>query len=83
MNYGMYVSTMGALVPTQRHATMSHNFAHSNTHGVNPDWCIFKEGTVENICHPGRLYQWDEFLINTGGGCVTQKTYSNRATRVT
>ncbi len=79
MIYGMYLSTMGALVQSQRHATISNNLANSNTHGFKPDWSLFKEVPVENEFHPERQFQWDKILMNTGGGTWNDTTVTNLA----
>ncbi len=77
MIYGMYLSTMGALVQSQRHATISNNLANTNTNGYKPDWSIFKEVPVENAFHPERMYEWDKILMNTGGGVWNDTTHTN------
>lgn len=77
MIYGMYLSTMGAMVQSHRHATISNNLANANTNGFKPDWSIFKEVSVENIFHPSRLDKWDEILMQTGGGTWNETTYTN------
>ena len=77
MIYGMYLSTMGALVQTQRHATISNNLANSNTHGFKPDWSVFTEVPVENEFHPERRFQWDQILMRTGGGVWNDTTVTN------
>ncbi len=77
MIYGMYLSTMGALAQSQRHATISNNLANTNTNGFKPDWSIFKEVPVENEFHPGRFYHWDEILMQTGGGTWNETTFTN------
>lgn len=79
MIYGMYLSTMGALVQTHRHATISNNLANTNTNGFKPDWSVFTEVPVENEFHPERIFQWDKVLMNTGGGTWNDITYSNLA----
>jgi flagellar basal body rod protein FlgG len=73
----MYLSTMGALVQSQRHATISNNLANANTNGYKPDWSIFKEVPVENIFHPERIFEWDKILMNTGGGVWNETSYTN------
>ena len=77
MIYGMYLSTMGALVQTQRHATISNNLANANTHGYKPDWSVFTEVPVENAFHPERRFQWDKVLMNVGGGVWNDTTVTN------
>lgn len=79
MIYGMYLSTMGALSQTQRHATISNNLANANTHGFKPDWSLFKEVPVENKFHPDRYAYWDKVLMNTGGGVWNDTTITNLA----
>ena len=77
MIYGMYLSTMGALVQTHRHATIANNLANTNTNGFKPDWSVFLEVPVENEFHPERNMHWDRILMNTGGGAWNDTTYSN------
>ena len=77
MIYGMYLSTMGALAQTHRHATISNNLANANTNGFKPDWSVFKEVPVENFFHPGRSMHWDKVLMNTGGGVWNETTYTD------
>ena len=77
MIYGMYLSTMGAMVQSQRHATISNNLANTNTNGFKPDWSVFKEVPVENVFHPDRSLQWDRILMNTGGGVWNETTMTN------
>jgi flagellar basal body rod protein FlgG len=77
MIYGMYLSTMGALVQTHRHATISNNLANANTHGFKPDWSVFTEVPVENEFHPERTFLWDKILMNTGGGVWNDTTVTN------
>ncbi len=77
MIYGMYLSTMGALVQTHRHATIANNLANTNTNGFKPDWSVFREVPVENYFHPERNMYWDEILMNTGGGTWNDTTFSN------
>ena len=77
MIYGMYLSTMGALVQSHRHATISNNLANTNTHGFKPDWSIFTEVPVENEFHPERRFLWDKVLMNTGGGAWNDTTVTN------
>lgn len=79
MIYGMYLSTMGALVQTHRHATISNNLANTNTNGFKPDWSVFTEVPVENRFHPERIFEWDKILMHTGGGAWNDTTYSNLA----
>ncbi|MDR3212128.1 MAG: flagellar hook-basal body protein [Planctomycetota bacterium] len=74
---GAYLSTMGALVQTARHATIANNLANSNTHGFKPDWSIFQAVPVENEWHPDRRFVWDEILMKTGGGVWNDKTVTN------
>lgn len=74
---GMYLSTMGALVQSGRHATISNNLANTNTHGFKPDWSIFQAVPTENEWHPERRFQWDKILMNTGGGVWNDKTITN------
>lgn len=76
---GMYLSTMGALVQTGRHATISNNLANTNTHGFKPDWSIFQAVPTENEWHHERRFQWDKILMNTGGGVWNDKTITNLA----
>ncbi len=77
MIYGMYLSTMGALVQSQRHATISNNLANTNTNGFKPDWSIFTEVPVENEYHPERRFLWDQILMKTGGGVWNDTTITN------
>lgn len=77
MIYGMYLSTMGALVQSQRHATISNNLANANTNGYKPDWSLFKEVPVENLFHPERVFEWDKILMNAGGGVWNDTTCTN------
>ncbi|MDR2392422.1 MAG: flagellar hook-basal body protein [Planctomycetota bacterium] len=77
MIYGMYLSTMGALVQTHRHATISNNLANANTHGFKPDWSQFTEVPVENEFHQDRFALWDRILMNTGGGVWNDTTVTN------
>ena len=79
MIYGMYLSTMGALVQTHRHATIANNLANTNTNGFKPDWSVFREVPVENYFHPERNMYWDEILMNTGGGTWNDTTFVNLA----
>ncbi|MCL2000762.1 MAG: flagellar hook basal-body protein [Planctomycetes bacterium] len=79
MIYGMYLSTMGALVQSHRHATISNNLANANTHGFKPDWSIFTEVPVENEFHPERRFLWDKILMHTGGGVWNEMTFANPA----
>ncbi len=74
---GMYLSTMGALVQTGRHATIANNLANSTTHGFKPDWSIFQAVPTENEWHPERRLCWDKILMNTGGGVWNDKTITN------
>lgn len=74
---GVYLSTMGALVQSERHATISNNLANSNTHGFKPDWSIFQAVPTENEWHPERRFHWDKILMNTGGGVWNDKTITN------
>ena len=74
---GMYLSTMGALVQTGRHATIANNLANANTHGFKPDWSIFTAVPVENAWHPERRFQWDKILMRTGGGVWNDTTITN------
>ena len=77
MIYGMYLSTMGALAQTHRHATISNNLANTNTNGFKPDWSLFKEVPVENEFHPERSMHWDRILMNTGGGVWNETTFTD------
>lgn len=77
MIYGMYLSTMGALVQSQRHATISNNLANTQTTGFKPDWSVFTSVPVENEFHPSRMYHWDELLMPTGGGVWNDTTYTD------
>lgn len=77
MIYGMYLSTMGALVQTERHATISNNLANTNTNGYKPEWSLFKEVPIENEFHPERTFYWDKILMNTGGGVWNETTYTD------
>ncbi len=77
MIYGMYLSTMGALVQTHRHATISNNLANTNTNGFKPDWSVFREIPAENYFHPERSMHWDKILMHSGGGAWNDTTYSN------
>lgn len=77
MIYGAYLSTMGALVQSHRHATISNNLANSNTHGFKPDWSIFNEVPIEDSFHPDRQFLWDQILVNTGGGVWNDYTITN------
>lgn len=77
MIYGMYLSTMGAMVQSQRHATISNNLANSTTNGFKPDWSVFTEVPVENEFHPERNMFWDKILMNTGGGVWNDTTVTN------
>ncbi len=77
MIYGMYLSTMGAMVQTQRHATISNNLANTNTTGFKPDWSIFTEVPVENEFHPERQFLWDKILMKSGGGVWNDTTITN------
>ncbi|MDR1520782.1 MAG: flagellar hook basal-body protein [Planctomycetota bacterium] len=79
MIYGMYLSTMGALVQSHRHATIANNLANANTQGFKPDWSIFAEVPVENEFHPDRFFQWDKILMNTGGGVWNDASVTNLA----
>ncbi|MDR1533530.1 MAG: flagellar hook-basal body complex protein, partial [Planctomycetota bacterium] len=79
MIYGMYLSTMGALIQTHRHATISNNLANTNTHGFKPDWSVFTEVPVENNWHGERIFLWDKILMNTGGGVWNDATLTNLA----
>ncbi|MDR1612000.1 MAG: flagellar hook basal-body protein [Planctomycetota bacterium] len=74
---GMYLSTMGALVQTGRHATISNNLANSNTTGFKPDWSMFQAVPTENEWHPERRFLWDKILMNTGGGVWNDATVTN------
>ena len=74
---GMYLSTMGALAQTARHATISNNLANSNTHGFKPDWSQFRALPAENDWHPERRFLWDEVLMQTGGGVWNETTVTN------
>ncbi len=77
MIYGMYLSTMGALAQSHRHATISNNLANTNTNGFKPDWSLFKEVPVENEFHPERTWHWDKILMNTGGGVWNETTFTD------
>ncbi|MCC8189984.1 MAG: flagellar hook-basal body complex protein [Planctomycetes bacterium] len=77
MIYGMYLSTMGAMVQSHRHATISNNLANTNTHGFKPDWSVFTEVPVENEYHPNRRFLWDKILMNVGGGVWNDSTVTN------
>ncbi len=77
MIYGMYLSTMGALAQSHRHATISNNLANTNTNGFKPDWSLFKEVPVENEFHPERSMHWDRILMNTGGGVWNETTFTD------
>ena len=79
MIYGMYLSTMGALVQSHRHATISNNLANTNTHGFKPDWSLFTEVPVEDKYHPNQRFLWDKVLMNTGGGVWNDATITNLA----
>ena|GEM_PF-123936 len=74
---GAYLSTMGALVQSGRHATIANNLANSNTHGFKPDWSIFQAVPTENEWHPERRFYWDKILMQTGGGVWNDKTITN------
>ncbi|MDR0362601.1 MAG: flagellar hook-basal body protein [Planctomycetota bacterium] len=74
---GMYLSTMGALVQTGRHATIANNLANANTHGFKPDWSVFEALPTENAWHPERRLLWDKILMNTGGGVWNSTTVAN------
>lgn len=77
MIYGIYLSSMGALVQTNRHATIANNLANTNTNGFKPEWSLFKEVPVENEFHPERTFHWDKILMNTGGGVWNETTYTD------
>jgi len=74
---GIYLSTMGALAQSGRHATISNNLANVNTSGFKPDWSRFRAIPAENVWHPERRILWDEILAKTGGGVWNETTATN------
>ncbi|MCX7935157.1 MAG: flagellar hook-basal body protein [Planctomycetota bacterium] len=77
MIYGIYLSTMGALVQARRHDITANNLANVNTPGFKPDWAIFREVLAESLRQPGHRSEIDAILEKTGGGVWLDKTISN------
>ncbi len=77
MIYGIYLSTMGALLQARRHEITANNLANVNTPGFKPDWAIFKEVLSESMRQPGHRSEIDAILEKTGGGVWLDKTLSN------
>ena len=68
MIYGMYLSTMGALVQTTRHSVISNNLANSSTVGFKPETTTFKELPAESRFPGNSRREIDRLLEKTGGG---------------
>jgi flagellar basal body rod protein FlgG len=77
MIYGMYLSTMGALVQARRHEAIANNLANASTTGFKPDWTIFRSIPAESALQPGHRTEIDALLEKTGGGVWLDRTASN------
>jgi flagellar basal-body rod protein FlgG len=73
----MYLSTMGALVQSARHATIANNLANANSTGFKPDWTIYREVPAESVLQPGHRTEIDGVLEKTGGGVWLDRTVSD------
>ena len=74
---GIYLSTMGAMVQSTRHATIANNLANVNTTGYKPDWARFRHIPSESEWNPARRFTADEVLRYTGGGAWMESTATN------
>lgn len=77
MIYGMYLSTMGAMVQSSRHATIANNLANANTTGFKPDWTVFRAVDAESEMNNNYAGEIDAILERTGGGVWLDRTVSN------
>ena len=74
---GLYLSTMGALVQSERNATIANNMANANTDGFKPDWVRVRSLPSESNWPPDRRLNHDEILRHTGGGAWLEPTRTN------
>ena len=77
---GIYLSTMGALVQAERHATIANNLANVNTDGFKPDWVRVRAIPSESdnpVWNPTIRFNIDKVLSKTGGGAWLSPTVSN------
>lgn len=77
MIYGMYLSTMGAMVQASRHGNIANNLANANTTGFKPDWTVFQAVDAESVRQGGQRETIDRILEKTGGGVWLDDTVSN------
>ncbi len=77
MIYGMYLSTMGAMVQSSRHASTANNLANSNTVGFKPDWTQFQVLPAESELQGSHRRAIDGLLEQTGGGVWLDKTVTD------
>ena len=74
---GIYLSTMGALVQSERNATIANNMANVNTDGFKPDWVRVRAIPTESEWLPDRRINIDRILSQTGGGAWMEPTITN------
>ena len=74
---GMYLSTMGAMVQSTRHATIANNLSNANTSGFKPDWTVFRALDAESALQGSHRGEIDEILEETGGGVWLDRTCTN------
>ena len=77
---GIYLSTMGALVQSKRHATIANNLANVTTDGFKPDWVRVRSVPSESDnppWNPTTRLNIDKILSKTGGGAWLEPTISS------
>jgi flagellar basal body rod protein FlgG len=74
MNYGLYLSTAGALTNMHRQDVLANNLANVNTVGFKPDSVLTRQRLPERLESPGAATDPQWLLERLGGGQFLQPT---------
>lgn len=76
---GMYLSTMGAMIQSARHAILANNLANAHTPGFKPEMPIFRHVPAESVLLGQHRREVDAILEKTGGGAWIDQVVANFA----